>query len=69
MAPKQYDKVQKFGLVDDNEFDEITKNYLNKSDEMPGAISDDEADEYGLYEDENDEGGSDEGFGLDDERF
>jgi len=48
-APKQYDKVQKFGLVDDNEFDEITKNYLNRSEEIPGEISDDEADEFGLF--------------------
>jgi hypothetical protein len=31
LAPKQYDKVQRFGLVDDNEFDEITKNYLDKT--------------------------------------
>ncbi len=66
LAPKQYDKVQRFGLVDDNEFDEITKNYLDKSDEIPGEISDDEADEFGLY----DEGEtSEEGGGLDDERF
>jgi hypothetical protein len=49
-APKQYDKVQKFGLVDDNEFDEITKNYLNRSEEIPGEISDDEADEFGLFD-------------------
>ena len=49
LAPKQYDKVQKFGLVDDNEFDEITKNYLNHSEELPGEISDDEADEFGLF--------------------
>lgn len=70
LAPKQHDKVQKFGLVDDNEFDEITKNYLNKSDEMPGAISDDEADEYGLYEDESEDGESDDSFGGgDDDRF
>ncbi len=66
LAPKQYDKVQRFGLVDDNEFDEITKNYLDKSDEIPGEISDDEADEFGLY----DEGEtSEEGGGFDDERF
>ncbi|MFI5221893.1 MAG: hypothetical protein ACHQK8_06180, partial [Bacteroidia bacterium] len=49
LAPKQYDKIQRFGLVDDNEFDEITKNYLDKSDESPGEISDDEADEFGLF--------------------
>jgi hypothetical protein len=51
LAPKQYDKVQRFGLVDDNEFDEITKNYLDKSEELPGEISDDEADEFGLFDD------------------
>jgi hypothetical protein len=51
LAPKQYDKVQKFGLVDDNEFDEITKNYLDKSEDTPGTISDDEADEFGLFDD------------------
>lgn len=55
LAPKQYDKVQKFGLVDDNEFDEITKNYLDKTEEIPGEISDDEADEFGLYDDEQGE--------------
>jgi hypothetical protein len=62
LAPKQYDKVQRFGVVDDNEFDEITKNYLNRSEEIPGEISDDEADEFGLFE--NGEGGeSDESEG------
>jgi hypothetical protein len=55
LAPKQYDKVQRFGVVDDNEFDEITKNYLNRSEEIPGEISDDEADEFGLFD--NGEGG------------
>jgi hypothetical protein len=66
LAPKQYDKVQRFGLVDDNEFDEITKNYLDKSDEMPGAISDDEADEFGLFDaGEEGEGGG----GFDDDRY
>jgi hypothetical protein len=55
LAPKQYDKVQRFGIVDDNEFDEITKNYLNRSEEIPGEISDDEADEFGLFD--NGEGG------------
>jgi hypothetical protein len=55
LSPKQYDKIQRFGLVDDNEFDEITKNYLDKSDEIPGEISDDEADEFGLSEDEQGE--------------
>jgi hypothetical protein len=57
LAPKQYDKVQKFGLVDDNEFDEITKNYLDKTEEIPGEISNDEADEFGLYNDEEQEQG------------
>jgi hypothetical protein len=47
--------VQRFGLVDDNEFDEITKNYLDKSEEIPGEISDDEADEFGLFDDEQGE--------------
>ncbi len=68
-APKQYDKVQKFGLVDDNEFDEITKNYLNRSEEIPGEISDDEADEFGLF-DNGEEGESDvESTGSDKEEF
>lgn len=58
LAPKQYDKVQKFGVVEDNEFDEITKNYLNRSEEIPGEISDDEADEFGLFD--NGEGGEEE---------
>ncbi len=49
LAPKQYDKVQRFGLVDDNEFDEITKNYLVETEEIGGEISDDEADEFGLF--------------------
>ena len=65
LAPKQYDKVQRFGLVDENEFDEITKNYLDKSDEIPGDISDDEADEFGLYDDgesSEEDGGLDERF-------
>jgi hypothetical protein len=56
LAPKQYDKVQKFGVIEDNEFDEITKNYLNRSEEIPGEISDDEADEFGLF-DNGEEGG------------
>lgn len=56
MAPKQYDKVQRFGLVDDSEFDEITKNYLNTSEETPGEISDDEADEFGLFDDQEGSG-------------
>lgn len=67
LAPKQHDKVQRFGLVDDNEFDEITKNYLDKSDEVPGEISDDEADEFGLFDD--DEGGGEESGGFEDDRF
>lgn len=62
LAPKQYDKIQRFGLVDDNEFDEITKNYLDKTEDLGGEISDDEADEFGLFEDEQGEasGGEDE---------
>lgn len=55
LAPKQYDKVQRFGLVDDDEFEEITKNYLDKSDEIPGEISDDEANEFGLFDDDQGE--------------
>ncbi len=66
LAPKQYDKVQRFGLVDDNEFDEITKNYLDKSDEVPGEISDDEADEFGLFDDGE---SSEDAGGLEDERY
>lgn len=55
LAPKQYDKVQRFGLVDDNEFDEITKNYLTRAEEVSGEILDDEGDEFGLLN--NDEEG------------
>jgi hypothetical protein len=57
MSPKQHAKVQRFGIIDDNEFDEITKNYLDKSEEPGGEISDDEADEFGLFEDEQGEAG------------
>lgn len=61
MSPKQHAKVQRFGIIDDNEFDEITKNYLDKSEDPGGEISDDEADEFGLFEDEQGEaGGEDE---------
>lgn len=67
LAPKQYDKVQRFGIVDDNEFDEITKNYLDKSDEMPGEISDDEADEHGLFDDGEDGDDNNAVGGFDDE--
>ena len=66
LAPKQYDKVQRFGLVDENEFDEITKNYLDKSDEIPGEIRDDEAEEFGLFGD-GEEGGES-GY-FDDEKY
>jgi hypothetical protein len=59
-SPKQYDKIQKFGLVDDDEFEEITKNYLDKTDEIPGEISDEEADEFGLFGDEQGEAGGEE---------
>ncbi len=55
LAPKQYDKVQRFGIVDDDEFEEITKNYLDASDEVPNEISDDEADEFGLFNDDQGE--------------
>jgi hypothetical protein len=65
VAPKQYDKIQKFGLVDENEFDEITKKKLDKTEETPGPVSDDEADEFGLYDDEEQgeaSGGSEDEF-------
>ncbi|MBC7383595.1 MAG: hypothetical protein H7296_11505 [Bacteroidia bacterium] len=58
LPPKQHDKVQRFGLVNDNEFDEITKNYLTRAEEVSGGISEDEVDEFGLFE--NGEGGGDE---------
>ncbi|MFN4082317.1 MAG: IS1096 element passenger TnpR family protein [Bacteroidia bacterium] len=64
LAPKQYDKVQKFGMIEDDEFEEIAKKYLNVSDEEGGEISDEEADEFGLFD--NGEGGED---GVDDDRF
>jgi hypothetical protein len=47
-------------LVDDNEFDEITKNYLDKSEDPGGEISDDEADEFGLFEDDQGEASGEE---------
>ena len=58
LPPKQYDKVQKLGFVDDNEFDEITKNYLSRPEAQSGGISDDEADELGLFD--NGEAGEEE---------
>jgi len=57
LAPKQYDKVQRFGLVTENEFDEITKNYLDKTDELGGEISDEEAGEFGLSDEAETEPG------------
>lgn len=65
LAPKQYDKVQKFGLVEDDEFEEIAKKYLNTSDEEGGEISDEEADEFGLFD--NGEGGETAEGGTDDD--
>lgn len=65
MSPKQYDKVARFGFVDDNEFDEITKNYLLKSDELPAGIAEGDDEEQGSAEEE-DEFGTEE-FGFDDE--
>ena len=69
-APKQYDKTARFGLVEDNEFDEITKNYLLKADDIPGEISDDGDETNGSSED-SEEGGGDEfdsqTFGDDDD--
>jgi len=59
LAPKQYDKFQKFGLVE-SEFDEITKSYLDKAEEFGAEISDDEADEFGLFE-KNTDSNDDEG--------
>jgi hypothetical protein len=68
LAPKQYDKVQKFGMVEDNEFDEITKNYLNHSDEVPGDISDEDGgDGFGLLDSGEDGGEADASeFGFED---
>ena len=60
LPPKQYDKVQRFGIVDDDEFEEITKNYLDSSDEIPSEISDDEADEFGLFDEEQGEASGEE---------
>ncbi len=54
LSPKQYAKVQNIGNKE-NEFDEITKNYLNKTEDVGIEISDDEADEHGLFEDESEE--------------
>ena len=42
-APKQYDKSGKFGMVDEEEFNEITKFYLDKSDGIvPEQVTDEE---------------------------
>ena len=60
IAPKQYDKVQKLGLVEDSEFDELTKNYLAGSEENGTEISEDEADEFGLFDDEQGEANGEE---------
>jgi hypothetical protein len=67
MAPRQHDKVHKLGAVEDNEFDEITKNFLARADEHleDGELatgSDDEQSEA----DEDEGFGTDE-FGADDE--
>lgn len=56
IAPKQYDK-NKTAIIDDNEFDEITKNYLYKEDDGSDGLSDEEADEFGLFNDEQSEAG------------
>ncbi len=58
VAPKQYDKNKAFGLVEDNEFDEITNNLLYKEDDGSDGLSDEEADEFGLFNDEQGEAGS-----------
>jgi len=50
LAPKQHDKVQKFGMVEEDEFEEIAKKYLHTTDEVGGEISDEEADEFGLFD-------------------
>lgn len=74
VAPKQHDKSNRFGIVDENEFDEITKNYLLKSDELPGEIAESSHDDMGMAdgesESEEDEFGSDSsGFTEDDEKY
>jgi hypothetical protein len=68
LAPKQYDKVQKFGLIEDDEFEEIAKKYMNTSDEEGGEISDEEADEFGLFGD-GEEGEATDGGAYDDFRL
>lgn len=50
IAPKQYDKIKKFGAVEDDEFEEIAKKFSHVSEEEGGEISDEEADEFGLFE-------------------
>lgn len=60
LAPKQYDKVQKFGLVDDNEFDEITKNYLDISDEVPGEIAESDDEDGELHDEQGEAAGEQE---------
>ncbi|MCZ2141632.1 MAG: plasmid pRiA4b ORF-3 family protein [Bacteroidia bacterium] len=67
IAPKQHSKVQNLGIIDESEFDELTKGILDKA--GVGAISDDEADEHGLFEDENEEDDEMENFGFDEEQY
>ena len=55
MAPKQYDKIQRLGIIEDNEFDELTKNYIAHADEIPESMNSDEADEFGPIDDEQGE--------------
>lgn len=69
LAPKQYDKVQKLGLVEDDEFEEIASKYLNKTEDIGNEISDDEAGEFGLFEDEQDEASGSEETLTDDENI
>lgn len=67
IAPKQHSKVQNLGIIDESEFDELTKGILDKA--GVGAISDDEADEHGLFEDENEDGDDMENFGFEEEQY
>lgn len=60
IAPKQFAKTQKFGAANENEFDELTKNFSNE----PDALSDEEADEFGLFSKAEDEEGESDEFGF-----
>jgi len=51
LAPKQYDKFKKTGKIIEDEFDEIANSFQKGVDMHTDEISEDEADEFGLFDD------------------